>query len=135
MAFNNDEILTLAKAGFTAQQIAALNAVKAEGTPAPQDPLPADPGNIPAPIQAPTVPNQVQTAPAPVGLPIMAQPMQAPVQVPEQAAASTDEILKAINGLTATMQQGFLQGAEQPTQPTAETILAEIINPPSKDKK
>ena len=28
MAFNNEDILVLAKAGFTAQQIAALNMVK-----------------------------------------------------------------------------------------------------------
>ena len=34
MAFNNEDILTLAKAGFTAQQIAALNTVQ-QADPAP----------------------------------------------------------------------------------------------------
>ena len=124
MAFSNDDILTLAKAGFTAEQIAALNAVKAPEAPE----VPADPADPAAPA--------APAAPAPVpGMPIMAMPTSNPVQIPEQAAASTDDILKAINGLTATMQNGFIQGSSQPTPPTAETILSEIINPPSKQTK
>ena len=133
MAFTHDDILTLAKAGFTAEQIAALNAVKAQQdlpqpAPAPAPEQNTAPEQVPAPVQAPVTP-------APTALPIMAAPLQTPVQIPEQVAASTDDILKAINGLTATMQNGFLQGASQPTPPTAETILAEIINPPSKATK
>ena len=52
MAFNNEEILTLAKAGFTAQQIAALNMVGT--TPAPAVPA--------APVAAPTPAPQGATA-------------------------------------------------------------------------
>lgn len=50
----NEDILTLAKAGFTAQQIAALSAVqpKAEPAPAPApDPAPAVPAPEPQTIE------------------------------------------------------------------------------------
>ena len=51
MSFNNEEILTLAKAGFTAQQIAALNSV---GNAAPAAPAP-EPAPAPAPSQGATM--------------------------------------------------------------------------------
>lgn len=105
MAYNNEDILTLAKAGFTAQQIAALNSVTA--TPAP----------APAPVQA------VQPAPAPA-------PEPAPAPAPAQGA-SVDDVLAAVQGLSATFKTGFLQNAEQQQPVTAESILAEIINPPT----
>ena len=103
MAYNNEDILTLAKAGFTAQQIAALNSVTA--TPAP----------APAPVQV----TQPTPAPAP-------EPAPAPAQ-----GASVDDVLAAVQGLSATFKTGFLQNAEQQQPVTAESILAEIINPPT----
>ena len=103
MAFNNEEILTLAKAGFTAQQIAALNMV----------------GTAPAP----------EPAPAPVATPAP-EPAPAPVATPQGATA--DDILKAISGLSAQVTTGLIQTTPQPTPATAESILAEIINPPQK---
>ena len=93
MSFNNEDILILAKAGFTAQQIAALNSVAPE---APEAPAPAP------------------EAPAP--------------------AATMDEILKSVQGLTQTFQNGFIMGAQQPKPVTAEDVLANIINPPSPKK-
>ena len=111
MAFNNEEILTLAKAGFTAQQIAALNMV---GT---------APAPTPAPAPAPT--------PAPVAAPAPA-PTPAPVAAPAPQGATADDILKAISGLSAQVTSGLIQTTPQPTQATAESILAEIINPPQK---
>ena len=105
MAFSNEDILTLAKAGFTAQQIAALNIVE----------------KAPAPAPAP----EPEPAPAP-----------APAPAPDPAQASTmDEILKSVQGLTQTFQNGFIMGAQQPKPVTAEEILANIINPPSKTKE
>ena len=98
---NNEDILTLAKAGFTAQQIAALSMV---GTAKAPEPVP-DPA--PAPEPAPT------PAPAPE-----------PAPVP----ATADDVLKA-------MQQMMLLQTQQPKQPTAEDILAEIINPPLPKKE
>ena len=133
MGFTTDQILTLAKAGFTAEQIAALN--MSSFPPNPQ-PTPEAPQPTPAPIQPtqqmpivaqPTAPAPIQpTAPAPV------QPTApAPVQ-PTAPAATVDDVLKAVTGLQSTFQQTMLQTAVQPQPKTAEDILAEIINPPTK---
>ena len=112
MAFNNEDILILAKAGFNAQQIAALNMV---GTAAPA-PEPA-----PAPAPEPT------PAPAP-------EPTPAPAPAAPQGA-TVDDVLKSVKDLTATMQNGFILGSQQPKPVTAEDILANIINPPSPKKE
>lgn len=115
MSFNNDEILILAKAGFNAQQIAALNMVGSAPA-APAAPAP-EPTPAPAPVETP--------APAP-----------APVETPAPAPAATmDEILKSVQGLTQTFQNGFIMGVQQPKPVTAEDILANIINPPSPKKE
>ena len=104
MSFSNEDILTLAKAGFTAQQIAALNIVEKAPAPAP----------VPEPEPAP--------APAPEP-----EPAPAPAPAPDPAPASTmDEILKSVQGLTQTFQNGFIMGAQQPKPVTAEEILANI---------
>ena len=108
MAFNNEDILTLAKAGFTAQQIAALNMV----------------GTAPAPEPTPT--------PAPAPEPT---PAPAPEPTPAPGPATMDEILKSVQGLTQTFQNGFIMGAQQPKPVTAEDVLANIINPPSPKKE
>lgn len=117
MSFNNEDILILAKAGFTAQQIAALNTV----APAPEAPAPAPAPEAPAP--APEAP-----APAP-------EPTPAPAPEPTPAPATMDEILKSVQGLTQTFQNGFIMGAQQPKPVTAEDVLANIINPPSPKKE
>ena len=107
MAFNNEDILTLAKAGFNAQQIAALNMVGAASA-------------APAAPAAPAVP--AQAAPA--------QAAPAPTQ-----GATVDDVLKSVKDLTATFQNGFMLNTQQPKPVTAEDILANIINPPSPNKE
>lgn len=104
MAFNNEDILTLARAGFNAEQIAALNAVGAQKVQEPQ--------------QQPTP-----------------QPQQQPTQEPQPQpqGASIDDVLKSVEGLTKTFQNGFMLGAQQPKPVTAEDILANIINPPQSE--
>lgn len=105
----NEDILTLAKAGFTAQQIAALSAVQPKAEPAPT-PAPA-----PAPEPAPT------PAPAPA--------------VPAPEPQTIEQVLAAVNGLNKNVQQALLAGSSQPGSPveTTEQILANIINPPVKE--
>lgn len=121
MSFSNEDILTLAKAGFNAQQIAALNAVGAAPAPQPT-PAPApQPTPAPAPVPQPT------PTPAP-------DPQPTPTPAPDQAS-TMDEILKSVQGLTQTMQNGFIMGTQQPKPVTAEEILANIINPPSPKKE
>ena len=117
MSFNNEEILTLAKAGFTAQQIAALNMVGNAAPAAPTTPQAAP--DVAAPTPAPVA------APAPV-------PAPAPAPAPAPQGATADDILKAISGLSAQVTTGLIQSTPQPTPATAESILAEIINPPQK---
>ena len=114
--YNFDDILALSKAGFTAQQIAALAQTVQQPAPAPvQQPTPA-------PVQQPA------PAPAPVQ-----QPTPAPVQQP---APAKDPILEAIQNLTGIVQNGnILQSQQPPKQQTAEDILANIINPPIKAKE
>lgn len=118
MAFNNEDILILAKAGFNAQQIAALNMVGSQPAPAPAPAAPAAPAQVaetaPAAPAAPTVPQGTPAAPQ---------------------GATMDEILKSVQGLTQTFQNGFIMGAQQPKPVTAEDILANIINPPSTNKE
>lgn len=113
MAFNNEDILILAKAGFNAQQIAALNAVGAAPAPAPTP----TPDPTPAPMPTPD--------PAPAPTPAPATPQ----------GATVDDVLKSVKDLTQTMQNGFIMGAQQPKPVTAEDILANIINPPSPKKE
>ena len=114
--YNFDDILALSKAGFTAQQIAALAQTVQQPAPAP----------VPQPAPAP-VP---QLAPAPV-------PQPAPAPVPQPAPApAKDPILEAIQNLTGIVQNGnILQSQQPPKQQTAEDILANIINPPIKAKE
>ena len=111
MAFNNEDILILAKAGFNAQQIAALNMV----------------GAAPAPA-APAAPAAPETPPAP------AAPETPPAPAAPQGA-TVDDVLKSVKDLTQTFQNGFIMGAQQPKPVTAEDILANIINPPSPKKE
>ena len=135
MAFNNEEILTLAKAGFTAQQIAALNMVGtmpapvAPAAPTPAPVAPAAPVAAPAPV-APAAPTLAPVPPAAPTLAPVAPAAPAAPAAPQGATA--DDILKAISGLSGQITTGLIQTTPQPSPATAESILAEIINPPQK---
>ena len=96
------DIIALANAGFTAQQIATMATTAPAPAPAPA-PVPA-PAPAPAPVPAP--------APAPVPVdPIMEQ-------------------LKALT--TAVQTNAIINSQLPITQPeTPEDILASIINPPT----
>ena len=122
MAFNNEEILTLAKAGFTAQQIAALAQI---GKPAQADQAAAPvPKTVEQPATVPAAPEVTAPATAPA--------------TPAQVDPVKDELLAAITGLKSEVQNMFLQNASQSGQEgpkSSEQILAEIINPTRKENK
>lgn len=101
------EIITLAQAGFTAQQIAQMAQVEAASQPAP---APA-----PQPAPAPAI-----TQPTPVPATVQ--------QTPEQLTA----ILAEMQTLKQTMQAQNRQNAEliPPTPQSAQDILSSIIAPP-----
>ena len=108
--FKPDEILTLAKAGFTAQQIAGLSMINNSPVPQPE----------PAPVPQP--------APAPV-------PQPAPAPVPQPAPAPVDPVLAELQKLTGLVQGSNIMNVNQPKVQTPEQILAEIINPAPKGEK
>lgn len=113
-----EDIVALAKAGFTADQIAKLSAVQNTAQPT-QPTVPT------APIQ-PTVP----TAPTQPTVP--AVPTVPPAQTPYN---STDYILQAINSVNDTMRQMQINMTNQPKVETTDDIIASIINPPMPSKE
>ena len=104
--FKPEEILTLAKAGFTAQQIAGLSMV----------------ANQPIPTLAQPVPTPAQPVPTP------AQPVPTPAQ-------PVDPVLAELQKLTGLVQGSNIMNVNQPKVQTPEEILAEIINPAPKGDK
>ena len=101
---NYEDIILLVKAGYTRDQIAAMQA------PAPT-PAPA-----PAPAPAPTPdPTPAPEPPKPQGIEDLSQMLAA------EFAKLNDAIVKA-----------NLQQAQQPPQESVDDILASIINPPQK---
>ena len=130
--FSAENVLVLAKAGFTAQQIAGLSmlagpspAVPASNpAPAVNNPVPPQPAPAPAPQPAPAPDPQPAPAPAP-------QPVPAPDPVPQPA----DPVLAELQKLTGLVQGSNIMNVNQPKMQTAEEILAEIINPAPKGEK
>lgn len=106
------EIITLAQAGFTAQQIAQMAQVEAASQ---SVPVP-----VPAPQPAPTI-----TQPAPVPATVQ--------QTPDQLTA----ILAEMQTLKQTMQAQNRQNAEliPPTPQSAQDILSSIIAPQKTGEK
>ena len=102
---NYSDIIALARAGFTAQQIAQMS--QAEQVPAPVTQEPA-----PAPVPQEPAPAIVQ-------------------QTPDQLSA----ILAEMQTLKQTMQAQNRQNAEliPPTPQSAQDILSSIIAPPKKN--
>lgn len=99
----NEDILVLAKAGFTAQQIAALGAVTKAPEPAPAP--------TPEPVPAP---EPIAPAPAP--------------QTIEQVLAAVNGLNKNVQ---QALLAGSSQPAA--AVETTDQILANIINPPIKE--
>lgn len=103
-----EDIIALAGAGFSKQDI-----IKIAGTVSAPAPAPA-----PAPIQTPTP----ASAPAPVSAPVPAQ------DVFNQRMGVLDNRLDEI---TKLIQVGNLSNSQIPEPPTTEDMLASIINPPA----
>lgn len=109
-----EDIIALAGAGFSKQEI-----IKIAGTGSIPTPAPA-----PAPIQAP----------APASAP-------APVPVPAQVPGNTQDVFNQRMGvldnrldeITRLIQVGNLSNSQIPEPPTTNDMLASIINPPVKE--
>ena len=112
MGFTNNDILTLARAGFTATQISALNAIQ-------------------TPVVQPVQPVQGMQTPVQPMQPVV-QPVQTPVQ-PMQPA--TDQYGDTLNQILSAIQTNAINQTVQPKVQTTDEILAEIINPPIREEK
>ena len=114
---NYEDIILLVKAGYTRDQIAAMQA----------PPAPAEPHEPPAPAEPPAPP-----APAPADPP--APPAQAEPEPPKpQGPADLSQMLAAeFAKLNAAIVKANLQQAQQPPRESVDDILASIINPPQK---
>ena len=115
---NASDILTLARAGFTAQQIAALAAAPAQSGAA----IAAVPAQSSAPAPAAT------PASAPSNAAIAAAPAQS--SAPAAAQDPMQQLLAQMGALTQAVQANAILAAGQPKQETADDILAQIIAPP-----
>ena len=123
--FNAENVLVLAKAGFTAQQIAGLSMLAGQSPAAPA-PAPAPAVNNPIPPQpvpAPAAPAPAPAAPAPA------------TATATPAPAPADPVLAELQKLTGLVQGSNIMNVNQPKAQTAEEILAEIINPAPKGDK
>ena len=122
-----EDLLTLVRAGYTREEIEAMNtnAPAADPAPAPAaDPAPA-PAADPVPAPAP--------APAPAPDPV---PAPAPV-IPQQLQSMLDSLNAKIDAATAMMQKSALLSSmmHPPEDPSVEQVIAQIINPPTEGAK
>lgn len=103
-----EDILILAKAGFTAEQIAALTNEAAPAAPeqpaASAQPAPAAPA-APAPAPAQELPR------------------------PSDPNEGYKQMMDAISELSSTIKASNIMGSSQPAQQSVDDILASIINP------
>lgn len=109
------EIIALASAGFTMEQIAMLNHADT---------------NVDAPD---TEDMPIQAAPASISSPVPRTPTQwmkktPPVPAPSPSPSTATET--ALQQLLARLDAMAINQSQQPHQPTADEILAQIINPP-----
>ena len=109
---NYEDIILLVKAGYTRDQIAAMQA-------------PAEPPAQPAPAEPPA-----QPAPAE---PTQASPAEPPAPPKPQGIEDLSQMLAAeFAKLNDAIVKANLQHAQQPPQESVDNILASIINPPQK---
>lgn len=105
---NYEDVILLVKAGFTRDQIAAMQ-MKRE-PPAP--PAPPEPPTQ----QEPPTPPEPQEPPAPAGM-----------------AELTQLMVSEFSKLNAAITASNLAQAQQPKQESVDDIIASIINPPQKN--
>lgn len=126
------DIITLAQAGFTAQQIAQMAQV--EAAPVPQEPrgLAGILAEMQTLVPAASQPTQ---DPQPATAPEITQP--SPEPAPQPAPDQLSAILAEMQTLKQTMQAQNRQNAEliPPTPQSAQDILSSIIAPPKTGEK
>ena len=134
---NASEILELVHAGYTKEEILAMDAPANATVPPESKNSVSAPAPVTAPVTAP-VPANVSTAPEPVTAPApVAAPAAVATPIAEQKAepqnnpATMNEVLAQLARLTSAIQANAIANSSltPPQQPTAEDALAEIIRP------
>lgn len=105
-----EDIIALAGAGFSKQDI-----IKIAGT-----------GSIPAPAPAPIQTPTPASAPAPA-------PAQVPVNTQDVFNQRMGVLDNRLDEITRLIQVGNLSNSQIPEPPTTDDMLASIINPPVKE--
>lgn len=132
-----DDVLALAKAGFTVDQITKLSELESK---APEPAQPAEPAKPAEPDKDTQITelndkiNTIMATMAELKKPAEKEPEPEPiVEQPKETEPkpTIDDLLKSIIGLEQKVQNGLMQAIEQPNPVTAETVLAKIINPPT----
>lgn len=100
-----EDLVALAKAGYTPEQVAALLRMAAPETPTEAAPAPA-----PAPAE--------EAAPAP-----------APAPAPAQSSHNVDDLFAEMQRLAGVIQAGNIAGSQAPAPATADEVLAQILDP------
>lgn len=100
-----EDLVALAKAGYTPEQVAALLRMAA-----PETPTEAAPAPTPAPVE--------EAAPAP-----------APAPAPVQSAHNVDDLFAEMQRLAGVIQAGNIAGSQAPAPATADEVLAQILDP------
>ena len=105
------DILTLAKAGYTAEQISALAAAEQTQPQEPEQPQEQEQ----KPKQKPKQPKQKQ---------------KQEQEQPQEQEQEQPDILAELREIKSAILKGAYMGAQQPAAQDAEAALAAIINPP-----
>lgn len=132
-----EDVLALAKAGFTVDQITKLAELDTKAPEPAQPAEPAKPAETDKDTQITELTDRINTIMATVAeLRKTAEKESEPepkVEQPKETEPkpTIDDVLKSINGLEQKVQNGLMQAIEQPNPVTAETVLAKIINPPT----
>ena len=124
---NQEDILALVRAGFSRSEILSMSQ--------PAEPAPAAPQPDPEPAPAAPQPDPEPAPAAPQPEPTPAAPQPAPAAQPAQP--SNQDVLAAINSLTAAIQNINRNSAQQPGQSriTGDDVMAGFIRPPRSDNK
>lgn len=119
-----EDVLTLARAGFSSAQIAQMASEETVNTQPPKTP------EVP---EAPSVPAQKSTEQDKSPKGPEAIPVSQATPVPTPQVSKTDEILKGITQELASLKQSIhtqnIQNSQQPAKESVESILASIISP------
>ena len=121
-----NDILSLVKAGYTREEIKAMES-------------PAVPDAVPNGVPILETVQNPQPSPTPVNEPVtVAEPVPQPV--PQDVQPTMAELMQSIAKLTSAVQanaiaQSVIPGGANPQTPTAEDMLAEIIRPTFKARE